>query len=375
MTRRVLLVTNVFPPAIGGPATFIDRLAHGLAGDGLRVTVVCSSDAPRCPADAGRPFRVVRTPLIPRERYEVLIRARLFREMALHERIFVNGLEPYVLSAARALRKRYVLKVVGDTVWETARNRGETILDFDEFQVNPHEQARFTRDVDRRNRWVRQARHVVVPSEYLKTQVARWTGTASGITVIPNGVEPQARINGEPRSRQGLRVIFVGRLTNWKGVETAMLAAARVQDVRLDVVGDGPCLPPLVSLCDQLGLADRVTFVGRLTPDATQARMREADALVLTSLYEGLSHTVLEAMSLGLPCIASNRGGNPEVITHGVDGVLVPPEDVASLASAFDRLARCEQDRRRLGDEAHRKSTLFPFRDTVARTRDLLMAI
>jgi len=143
----VLLVTNIFPPQIGGPATFIDRLGHSLAGRGHDVSVVCSSET-RDISDAQRPFTVQRVSVASRERYEVLVRLRLALEMARHRLVFVNGLERYVAQVNRALRRRYVLKIVGDTVWETARNRGLTALSIDEFQVDARSQRQFAADID-----------------------------------------------------------------------------------------------------------------------------------------------------------------------------------------------------------------------------------
>ena len=102
--------------------------------------------------------------------------------------------------------------------------------------------------------------------------------------------------------------------------------------------------------------------------------MHEAHALVLTSLYEGLSHTLLEAMSAGIPCIASNRGGNPEVVTDGTDGILIPPENVEALAGAFDRLVVCEDDRCRMGEAASRRASAFDFASTVERTQTVLLS-
>ena len=117
---KVLLVTNIFPPQIGGPATFIDRLARSLAERDHRVTVVCSSADSYDPGDAERPFAVRRVSTANRERYEIIVRARLALEMARHRLIFVNGLESYVSDVNRLLRRRYILKIVGDAVWETA---------------------------------------------------------------------------------------------------------------------------------------------------------------------------------------------------------------------------------------------------------------
>jgi glycosyltransferase involved in cell wall biosynthesis len=371
---RLLLVTNIFPPLIGGPATFIDRLGHSLASRGHRVTVVCSSTQPRDAADAARPFTVRRVSLASRERYEVCVRLRLAAEMARHRLIFVNGLDGYVAQVNGFLRRRYILKIVGDTVWETARNRGLTALAIDDFQRDARAQAQFAGDIRTRNRWVAAARHIVVPSEYLRGLVEGWGVARDRISVIRNGTAihaaptPASRAAGEP-----LRVLFVGRLTNWKGVETLLLAAREVPGVAVDILGDGPEWPHLVELSAQLGLADRVVFHGRQSADAVRAAMARAHVLVLTSLYEGLSHTVLEAFAAGLPCIVSGCGGNEEVVAHGTNGLVVPPQQVGHLADALRRLAADESLRQSFSARAADTARTFDIADTVARTEQVIV--
>jgi glycosyltransferase involved in cell wall biosynthesis len=370
----VLLVTNIFPPQIGGPATFIDRLGHSLAGRGHDVSVVCSSSETRDIRDAQRPFTVQRVSVASRERYEVLVRLRLALEMTRHRLVFVNGLERYVAEVNRALRRRYVLKIVGDTVWETARNRGLTTLSIDEFQVNAHSQRQFAADIAMRNAWVNAARHVVVPSEYLRRLVEGWGIASDRITVVRNGTDSTAAVASCRRTAaQRLRVLFVGRLTNWKGVETLLLAARELPMVELEIAGDGPEWPHLVALSAQLGLDDRVVFSGRLPADDVRRAMDRAHVLVLTSLYEGLSHTVLEAMAAGVPCIVSARGGNEEVVCHGRNGLVVPPQDVARLVEALCSLASDERFRARLAAGAKDTARAFDLAETVARTERVLL--
>lgn len=369
----VLLVTNIFPPQIGGPATFIDRLGHSLAGRGHDVSVVCSSET-RDISDAQRPFTVQRVSVASRERYEVLVRLRLALEMARHRLVFVNGLERYVAQVNRALRRRYVLKIVGDTVWETARNRGLTALSIDEFQVDARSQRQFAADIEMRNGWVSAARHVVVPSEYLRRLVEGWGVASDRITVVRNGTDGTPAVAaGRRTAAQRLRALFVGRLTNWKGVETLLLAARELPMVELEIAGDGPEWPHLVELSAQLGLGDRVVFSGRLPADGVRRAMGHAHVLVLTSLYEGLSHTLLEAMAAGVPCIVSARGGNEEVVCHGRNGLVVPPQDVAQLVEALCSLASDEGLRARLASGAKDTARAFDLAETVARTERVLL--
>jgi glycosyltransferase involved in cell wall biosynthesis len=371
---KVLLVTNIFPPQIGGPATFIDRLAHSMARRGHQVTVVCSSNQRRDVSDAERPFKVQRVNLASRERYEIEVRLRLALEMTRHRQIFVNGLERYVEEVNRVTRRPFVLKIVGDTVWETARNRGLTHLSIDDFQTDGRSQAQFAGDLRTRNRWVAAARHIVVPSEYLRRLVEGWGVGRERITVIRNGTtSPVTGAIVRPRRSQRLRALFVGRLTNWKGVETLLLAARQFEGLDVEIVGDGPLWPHLVELSAQLGLTERVLFRGRLSAEGVRDAMARAHVLVLTSLYEGLSHTVLEAFAAGLPCIVSDRGGNEEVVKDARNGLVVPAQDVECLAHALRRVAIDDAFRCRLAATALDTVRAFDLADTVTSTERLLL--
>ena len=141
----------------------------------------------------------------------------------------------------------------------------------------------------------------------------------------------------------------------------------------MEIVGDGPLWPHLVELSAQMGLADRVMFRGRLSADGVRDAMARAHVLVLTSLYEGLSHTVLEAFAAGLPCIVSDRGGNEEVVKDARNGLVVPAQDAARLAHALYRLAADDAFRCRLAAAALDTVRAFDLADTVMSTERLLL--
>jgi glycosyltransferase involved in cell wall biosynthesis len=101
--------------------------------------------------------------------------------------------------------------------------------------------------------------------------------------------------------------------------------------------------------------------------------MARAHVLVLTSLYEGLSHTVLEAFAAGLPCIVSDRGGNEEVVKDGRNGLVVPAQNVGRLAHALGRLETDDAFRRNLAAAALDTVRAFDLADTVTGTERLLL--
>lgn len=372
---RILLITDIFPPHIGGPATFIDQLGHALARQGHSVTVICSSDQPTEPSDAQRPFRVRRIYSSHGFIYNEL-KARLVmgQEMRRHKTILVNGLEYLASQVAGWLGRQYILKIVGDAVWESARNMGVTELSIDEFQSAPVTDARLQKVARRRDQYLRQARFVITPSNYLQRIVVGWGVDRNQVRVVLNGVrlDEYASFEPLPRSTEFLEVAFCGRLTNWKGVETLLLALKELSNVRVSIIGDGPAFPMLLGLAQQLQIMEKVRFLGRLQRQPLQKALSQANVLVLTSLYEGLSHTLLEASAMGLACIASECGGNPEVIEPNVNGLLIPYGDVAQLKSALESLHSNEDLRYQLAKGAKANSKRFDFKTTVQQTADLL---
>lgn len=372
--KRVLLITSIFPPDIGGPSTFIDALGHALSEKGYPVTVICVSKKADDETDALRPFRVIRVPVGSRVRFEMKLRPALALELLRHELVLVNGLYEQTYQFAGRLGRGYVAKIVGDYAWETARNMGLTNLSIDEFQTCDTADPVLKRIRLARDRYLAGAVKVITPSEYLRRMVVGWGVPGEKVVTVLNGVSAEkfkkyeiARRGSEP-----FNVAFCGRLTNWKGVETLLLAARDLKDVRFCIIGNGPSMPMLTGLASQLGIADRVRFPGRMGQDELRQTLSGMHALALPSLYEGLSHTLLEAFAIGLPCIASNRGGNPEVIEHGKNGFLIPYGGVPELIKAVENLRDDEELRRNMAVAARQSSERFSFENTVRKTIDVL---
>jgi colanic acid/amylovoran biosynthesis glycosyltransferase len=125
--------------------------------------------------------------------------------------------------------------------------------------------------------------------------------------------------------------------------------------VVLEVVGDGSRLDSLRLQADSLGISDRVTFAGPVGQDRIRERYRAADAFCLPSLGEGIPVVLMEALASGLPAVASNTMGIPELIEDGVTGLLVPPGRPEELAGAIERLAGDRSLGRRLGKAGRSK--------------------
>ncbi len=348
---RILIVTGIFPPDIGGPATYVPQIAEGLAQRGHAVTVVTLSD--RLDHEDGvYPFQVIR---LPRRAFKpwrmgrtVLVLLRLGRRADV---LFVNGLALESVLANFVLRKPLVMKVVGDLAWERATGRGWTADDFETFQ-----KRRYGLRVELlkalRSWWTRRADRVIVPSRYLARWVAGWGVPKDKLVVIYNAVEPVDRVKPLPVPlKTPVKAITVGRLVPWKRVDGLIEALREIPELGLVIVGDGPERPRLERIVQELGISDRVYFAGQRSKTETLSLMAACDFFVLNSTYEGHPHAVLEAMALGLPVVATAVGGTPEVVRDGETGVLVPGR-YGALGASLSALARDPALRRRLGRAA-----------------------
>ena len=263
------------------------------------------------------------------------------------------------------------MKVVGDLAWERARGEGLTDLSLEEFQAAPTVGRPWRRWAAGQHTAARRARRVITPSDYLRRLVLGWGVEPARAVTVHNGIHLAEFAGLAPRPRPPgvpLQVLWVGRIVNHKGLEFLLEALAGVDGVELDLVGDGPAAPRIRALARRLGVDTRVRFHG-LRPRADVLRhLARADVLVLPSEYEGLSHALLEAAAAGLACVASDRGGNPEIIEHGRSGLLWPYGQVDALRETLARLARDEELRLALARGAKARSAAFDFRETVART-------
>ena len=178
------------------------------------------------------------------------------------------------------------------------------------------------------------------------------------VHVIPSGVRSSlfAQRGRSPwPTLSGRKIVFVGRLVPQKGAHVLVQAAQRLRaDAKVIIVGDGPERASLEAAAREAGVADRVVFHGFVPHDDIPSVLAHADVLVLPSIYEELGSIIVEAMQVGLPVVASDTGGIPAAVAHGITGLLVPPGHPEALADGLDRVLLDEvlAQRLRLGAKA-----------------------
>jgi glycosyltransferase involved in cell wall biosynthesis len=325
----VLVVSGIWPPDVGGPASHGPEVAAFLAARGHDVEAVITADRP--PAAEGYPVRWVARSLPPGVRHVrgvQLVAARARRV----DVVYSTGMFGRSSLGAAIARTPLVVKLTADPAFERARRWGLWSGSLEEFQRDRSPRTlplRFARDRD-----VRRAAHLITPSAYLRELVVGWGVPAARATVLPNPAPdlPELRARDELRAELGFdgpTLVFAGRLTAQKSLDLG-IAAARRAGVALVIAGDGPDRAAL----ERLGHA---RFLGALPRRRVLELFRAGDAAILSSSWENFPHTVVEALAVGTPVIATRTGGVAEVVHDGENGLVVSPGDVDALASAIGR--------------------------------------
>ena len=263
---------------------------------------------------------------------------------------------PAALLAARRLRLPSVITMHGGDVY-----------------VNPEQGYDFpTRWYVRPAlRWtLRHAGALTAITEDCRQHALRAGAPSGKVHIIFNGTDLR-RFSPEPGGaspvdpRHGPHMIFACRqLFPRKGIrfliEAAAMLVPRFPDLRLVLAGDGFERPELVRLAERLGIAERVTFLGWVANASLPPYYRAAAVSVIPSLEEGFGIPAAEAMGCETPVVATDAGGLPEVVEHGVTGLVVPRGDATALAGAIGELLDDPERRRRMG-EAGRQRALRHF--------------
>lgn len=369
MDRKLMIAAGLYPPDIGGPATYAKMIEEELPKRGLETTVL--------------PFSAVRSyPFLLRH---VLYAFKLWRRRK--DLAAIYALDPIsvglpALLVSRLCRRPFVLRLGGDYAWEQGRVRFGLSATLDEYTKDRKNADWRTRVLARlEDLVVARASLVIVPSQYLKNIVSTWPGVLARRVVVINSALSPIHI---PQSKEELRehlgykgftIVSAGRLVPWKGFAELIDAVAEIPKANLVIVGEGPEEERLKALAKARGLSLRVRFLGAQNKEALGGFIKAADLFVLNTGYEGLSHQILEAMYLEVPVLTTRIGGNPEVIKDGENGVLVKYGNGEALKEAIERLCADKELRERLARNAVLTLKNFNRDKVVDELKEILLRI
>lgn len=349
--RKILVVTGIYPPDIGGPATYIPQLCAQLHKLGYKVHLVSLTDklnGKRIDEPWDRTFvsRALWKPL--RISKTILV---IFRHSLGSRAIFTNGLyEEVAIVTLLHKKKRVVAKIVGDPVWERYKNRTENTVEIEAFnQSFLRRPYSFQRKL---LKWsLNRFSEITCPSEQLKGLITKW-GVRKKITVVKNGIECHEVVRLKP----DYDLVTVSRLVKWKNLDRLILALAN-RDYSLAICGEGPERSNLEKLA--LENQVKVDFLGQVTGERLDSVINKSKVFVLLSTYEGLSFALLESMMSGKRILVSNAKGNTDVIRNYENGLIVDPTNLEQISTALDTLIKNESAGEKMSLLAHQNAVEF----------------
>lgn len=323
--QSILIATGIFPPDIGGPATYSHLLLEQLPKHGWVVKILNFGD-----------FRYL---------------PKIFRHLAYSWQVFrfckkyriVYSQDPVSVGLPVCLAcwlrgKKFILKIVGDYAWEQGSQRfGVTDL-LDDFSVEIKKyywQVKILKLIQ--TGVAKRAQKIIVPSNYLKNIVSNWGVDPEKIKVIYNAFDQPEELpsKDELKREMGLLsgpiLVSAGRLVPWKGFDLLIDIVEQLREKYPEliflIVGDGPDKKKLANKIGRLNLTSSVRLLGRLSQRDLLKYVKASDIFVLNTSYEGFSHQLLEVMWCGTPIITTAVGGNPELIKNDETGFLVRYEN------------------------------------------------
>ncbi len=334
---KILIATGIYPPQIGGPATYSKLLHDELPKYGFEVSVCNFGDVLKFP-------KIVRHAVYFWKL--ILVSANVD---ALYAQDPVSVGFPALL-ASQVRGKKFILKIVGDYAWEQSTQRFDVFDRLDDFSAISKPYSLRVRFLKKIQKYVADgADKIATPSAYLKKIISNWGVDSKKITVIHNAFDFKGLSVGKSVLRHklgitGTTIISAGRLVPWKGFFALIAALAEVKkeipDAVLYIAGEGPFRGELEKKTKDMNLSDSVVFLGKVAQDLLFEYVKAADVFVLNTDYEGFSHQLLETMALGTPIITTPVGGNVELIEDELTGLFVEYNDEKKIADEVVRLVR-----------------------------------
>jgi len=316
------VTVGIFPPDIGGPATFVPKIAKYFQDElNYEIEILTLSDNKN--SNINDDFSVKRIdrnlPIIYRWLKTIFTIYKLGKNKDL---IFVNGLGTEATIANIFLNKKIIRKIVGDPVWERAYSKAKISESFDEFQVKNYG---FSISLQKKVRSfsIKKSDIVVTPSQHLKNFILN-LGFKNKIEIINNGVLiPEENTNIFTNDQ--INITIVSRLVSHKNIEKIIKAISDLNSplINLNIIGDGPELNQLQKISLESNNKDNIIFHGKLNRDEIDHIFLNSDIYIQASNYEGLPHSLLEAMSYGIPVLCTPVGECKEILGNEDRGYIL----------------------------------------------------
>ena len=335
---RILIINSEYPPIGGGAGNASANVARCLALLGHDVTVLTArfGDQPKTEVRDGVTVRRVRAIRRRQDRSTAFEQATFIASASLQSLILFQQIRPVATLAFFGMPSgaiAWLLKMIHNIPYIVSL-RGGDVPGF-----RPYDFKFFHKLVGPFLAVVWHGASAVIANSKGLRDLALAFDSSIEIPIIPNGVDG-TQYKNESREWTPAQLFSAGRIVHQKGIDLGLRALAQLKDLdwHWNIAGDGPQMDALKSLADELGLSDRVSFLGWQSREELIRWYHRSNVFLFPSRHEGMPNAVLEAMSSGLPVVATRIAGSEELVLDGETGFLVPTENVDALRDALQTI-------------------------------------
>ena len=332
---NILITVGIFPPDIGGPASFVPKIANHLINIDNKVKIICLADEENLLLEDDLDvLRIKRSTYLPIRWFKTI--SLIIKYGRKSDILFVNGLGVEAAIANLYLRKKIVRKIVGDPVWERFYNKKSTSETFDDFQNQKHNLNVRIQKLTR-NWSISSSEVVITPSDHLKEFINR-TNPKTEVLKINNGVE----ISEFKRSKTPLHefnILINSRLVVQKNIHFVIEAMGSIKNlnVNLKIIGEGGEFERLEDLITNLNIQNKVKMIGKVENNLISEYLKTSNLFIQASDYEGLPHSILEAINYEVPILSTEVGGCKDLLDNGDRGFIISsPQNKQQIAEKID---------------------------------------
>lgn len=349
------MLTSEFPPTVAGVSNYVYKLSIGLTRKGHKVTVITRGSWKGLEINSVDGINVYRLPFLGIYPFHLKIHEifqnKIFKLLEpSFDLVHVHyPMSPLVHTCLPKVLTVHTLEIIEGRETELTDLRSIAYKIFSKFVSNIERQI------------INSADFTTTVSKSVAKEIIKYYGVKKQISIIGNGVDINFFAPKKDEDKESVRpyVLYVGRLGYRKGlidlIESANYVCQKIPEAYFILIGRGPLERELKSLVKEMNLSNNSSFLGYVNRDSLLYYYQNAAVFVLPSYYEGLPTTLLEAMACGVPAIATEVDGVPEIITDGKNGFLVPKKDPRSIANAVLRLLGNTELRKEIGRNASEK--------------------
>lgn len=376
---KILIISGIFPPDIGGPAYYVPKIANELVKRGHHVEVVCLTErfhiddndkykykVHRILRSLFKPWRILKT---------IYISYKIGKKSDI---IFANTLSLESYFSALISGTPIVHKIVGDYAWERLSTMGKYTGTIEQFQNESKHKIRFLKFI--MNIFpIQNSNALIAPSIFTKNMISKWGISKEKIYVIYNSVSSVELDNSFhinlKNNHNRIFIITIGRLIPLKGI-IELIKVIKNIDVDLIIVGSGPLKVSIKMLIKDMGLESRIYLINKVSNEEVHNLLKFSDIFVLNSFGENFPNVILEAMINKIPVICTDVGGCNEIVDNGITGIIIPPNSEEKLYEAINLLLKDSKQLEALRSNAYKLVTeKFSFENMANETESLLYRV